>query len=130
MGTIMTLVPVYNFVMLSTLFTRAHAHLSLIGWVSFAIIGFMYLGLEYFNKHMNSEKLGFCGFWLFNIGMFVEFVTLTVGGYYQARSVLNGDIYSYMHTVQYTMFTIIFAFVMLIGAYMTIYNIYKTLNSD
>lgn len=130
MGAIMTLVSIYNFVMLSTLFARAHAHLSLIGWVSFAIIGFMYIGLDYLNKHMYSERLGLSGFYLFNIGIFAEFVTLVVGGYSQACAAIGGDMNSLSHAVPYTMFTIIFAFVMLVGAYMTVYNIYKTLCSD
>ena len=130
MGTIMTLVPIYDFVMSSILFARAHAHLSLIGWVSFAIIGFMYLGLEYLNKPMYSERLGFCGFWLLNIGTFFEVATLVIGGYDQAYATMNGDVHSYAHAIPYTMFTIIFAFVMMIGAYMTIYNIYMTLKND
>lgn len=129
MGTIMTLVPVYNFVMSSVLFARAHAHLSLIGWVSFAIIGFMYLGLEYLKKPIYSERLGFCGFYLFNIGMFAEVVTLIVGGYSEAYATIRGDSSAYLHAIPYTMFTIIFAFVMLVGAYMTIYNLYKMLSS-
>lgn len=129
MGTIMTLVPVYNFVMSSILFARAHAHLSLIGWASFAIIGFMYMGLDYLNKPMYSERLGFCGFYLFNIGIFAEVATLIVGGYNQACSVMSGDAQSFTYAVPYTMFTIIFAFVMMVGGYMTIYNIYKTLNT-
>lgn len=129
MGTAMTLVPVYDFVMSSILFARAHAHLSLIGWVSFAIIGFMYLVLEYLNKPIYSERLGFCGFWLFNIGIFFEFVTLVIGGCDQAYATMSGDIHPSLHAVPYTMLTIIFAFVMLIGACMTMCNIYKTLNS-
>lgn len=129
MGAIMTLVPVYNFVISSILFARAHAHLSIIGWTSFAIIGFMYMGLDYLGKHMYSEKLGFCGFYLFNIGIFAEVFTLMAGGYVQANAVLVGDEGSSMRVIPYTMFTIIFAFVMLVGAYMTIYNIYRTLNS-
>jgi cbb3-type cytochrome oxidase subunit 1 len=129
MGTIMTLVPVYNFVMSSTLFARAHAHLGLIGWVSFAIIGFMYLGLDYIHKHIYSERLGCCGFCLFSIGMFMEFITLVIGGCDQAYSVMNGDLNAYAHAIPYTIFTIISAFVMSTGAFMTIYNIFKTLKS-
>lgn len=129
MGTIMTFGPVYDFVMLSILFSRAHAHLSLIGWVSFAIIGFMYLGLYYLNKPMYSERLGYCGFYLFNIGTFFEVSTLLFGGYDQAHAIMNGDANSSLHALPYTMLTIIFALVMLIGAFMTVYNIYKTMNT-
>lgn len=130
MGTIMTFVPVYNFVMSSVLFARAHAHLSLIGWVSFAMMGFIYIGMEYLKKPMYSERLGFCGFYLFNIGIFAESVTLIIGGCGQALAYKNGDSGAYIYAVPYTMFTIIFALVMLVGAYMTVYNIYKTLSAE
>lgn len=128
-GAIMTLVPVYRFVILSTLFARAHAHLSLIGWVSISILGFIYISMGHINKHIYSERLGYCGFWLLNIGTLMEFVTLVVGGYIQACSFIDGDPKAYMVSVPYTLFAIIFAFVMVTGAYMTIYNIYKTLNT-
>jgi cbb3-type cytochrome oxidase subunit 1 len=128
-GTIMTLMPVYNFVIQSALFERAHAHLSLIGWVSFAIIGFIYIGLDYLNKPMYSERLGLSGFYLFNIGISVEVITLLIGGYDQAHAAMIGDLHPYVYAIPYTAFTMIFAFVMLTGAYMTIYNIYKTLKT-
>lgn len=130
MGAIMTIVPVYRFIVMSGLFARAHAHLSLIGWLSLATIGFIYLILEHFNKPIYSEKLGDMGFSLLNIGIFVEFVTLIAGGYSQAYAYMSGDPNAHMVSVPYTMFTIVFAFVMMIGSYMTIYNIYKTLKTE
>lgn len=129
-GAIMTIVPVYRFIVMSGLFARAHAHLSLIGWVSLAIIGFAYLLLGYTNKPLYSERLGYMGFSLLNIGIFVEFVTLIAGGYSQAYAYMLGDPDAHIVPVPYTMFTIVFAFVMMIGAYMTIYNIYKTLDKE
>ena len=129
MGAIMTLLPVYNFVTLSKLFERAHTHLSLVGWVSFAIIGFMYIALDYLNKPMYSERLGFSGFYLFNIGILVDVVTLILGGYHEAHAVVGGDVNPSVCAMPCAMFAIIFAFVMLVGACMTICNIYKTLDS-
>ena len=41
MGAIMTIGPIYDFVILSTLFKRAHAHINLLGWVSLSLIGFI-----------------------------------------------------------------------------------------
>lgn len=130
MGAIMTIGPVYRFIIMSSLFARAHAHLSLIGWVSLAIIGFIYLTLGYLNKPIYSEKLGDMGFNLLNIGIFVEFITLLAGGYSQSYAYMTGDLNAHTIPVPYTMFTIIFAFVMMIGSYMTIYNIYKTLKTE
>lgn len=130
MGAIMTIGPVYDFVILSKLFERAHAHINLIGWVSLSIIGFIYyflLGNP--DKPLYSETLGNMGFWLINIGISAEFVALLGGGYaqaslFQAREFAMG----HMITVPYTMLTIIFAFVIMIGVYLTVYNIYKTLS--
>jgi heme/copper-type cytochrome/quinol oxidase subunit 1 len=122
----MTIVPIYRFITLSLLFGRAHAHLGIIGGINLAIIGFVYIVLDYLNKPMYSEKLGHMGFSLLNIGIVAEYIVLVVGGYRQARSYIDGDTNAYMTTIPYTMLTIIFAFVMLIGVYTTIYNIYKT----
>lgn len=130
MGAIMTIVPIYRFIIMSSLFSRAHAHLSLIGWLSLAVIGFIYLVLGHINKPVYSEKLGDMGFSLLNIGIFVEFITLIAGGYSQAYAYMIGDPNAHIVPVPYTMFTIIFAFVMMVGSYMTIYNIYKTLKTE
>lgn len=130
MGAIMTIGPIYDFVVLSKLFERAHAHINLIGWVSLSIIGFIYYFLlENSDKPLYSEKLGNMGFWLINIGISAEFVALLMGGYVQASSFQAGNFaMAHVSTVPYTMLTIIFAFVIMIGVYMSIYNIYKTLS--
>lgn len=129
MGTLMMISPIYMFVSMSTLFQRAHAHLSLIGWVSLAIIGIIYMVLARLGKPMYSERLGETGFALLSIGIFAEFVTLIIGGYYQASDYLSVDPNAHISTAPYTMFAVIFAFAMLVGAYMTVYNIYKTFNT-
>ncbi len=130
MGAIMTVTPVYDFVVLSKLFERAHAHLNLIGWVSLSIIGFIYyLILGNLGKPMYSERLGNMGFWLINIGISFEFVALLMGGYAQASSFQAGNFAAALRsTLPYDMLIIIFAFVMLIGIYISAYNIYKTLS--
>jgi len=130
MGTIMTISPVYKFIVLSGLFERAHAHISLIGWVSLAIIGFTYyVILGNLAKPMYSERLGNTGFWLLNIGIFIEFISLLAGGFNQAYLFTTEDPAAHTSTIPYTMFILIFACVMLIGVYITIYNIYRTLKS-
>lgn len=129
-GAFMTITPIYRLIVMSGLFARAHAHLSLIGWVSLALIGLIYLAMGYLNKPIYSEELGDIGFSLLNIGIFVEFVTLTAGGYSQAYAYMHGDPNAHMIPVPYTMFAIIFSFVMMVGTYITIYNIYKTLKTE
>jgi cbb3-type cytochrome oxidase subunit 1 len=131
MGAIITVTPVYDFVVLSKLFERAHAHINLIGWVSLSIIGFIYyFVLGNLGKPMYSERLGDMGFWLINIGLSFEFIVLLLGGYAQASSFESGNVAAALSiTLPYDMFLIIFAFVMLIGFYLSVYNIYKTMSS-
>lgn len=121
MGAIMTIGSIYDFVILSKLFERAHAHINLIGWVSLSIIGFIYSILGNLGKPLYSERLGNMGFWLVNIGICAEFVALLIGGYAQASSFQAGN-----YVIK--MLIVIFAFVMMIGVYFSVYNIYKTLN--
>jgi len=128
MGAIITIEPVYRFTVLSSLFQRAHAHIGLIGWMSLAVIGFIYISLGHINKSVYSERLGDTGFWLLNIGISIEFAVLLFGGYVQAHSYRIGDPNAHMSTIPFTMFVLIFALVMVIGAYMTTYNIYKSLS--
>ncbi|NJD54624.1 MAG: hypothetical protein FIB07_17405 [Candidatus Methanoperedens sp.] len=127
MGVIISIRPIYEFIILSTLFERAHAHISLIGWVSLSIIGLIYYSVLG-NKPLYNEKLGNMGFWLINIGIISEFIALIMGGYAQASSFKAGD-FAMEHTSMYviTMLIIIFAVVIMIGVYISIYNIYKTL---
>ncbi len=100
MGAIMTIGPVYNFIMLSKLFERAHAHINLIGWVSLSIIGFIYYLLPgNLDKPLYSEKLGNMGFWLINIGIFSEFVALLIGGYVQAFCNYGRSLYIYLQHI-------------------------------
>ena len=121
MGAIMTIGSIYDFVILSKLFERAHAHINLIGWVSLSIMGFIYLILGNLGKPLYNEKLGNMGFWLINIGICAEFVALLIGGYAQASLFQAGN-----YVIK--MLIVIFAFVMMIGVYFSVYNIYKTLN--
>ena len=72
-------------------------------------------------KPLYGEKLGNMGFWLINIGICAEFVALLIGGYAQASSFQAGN-----YVIK--MLIVIFAFVMMIGVYFSVYNIYKTLN--
>ncbi len=129
-GAVMTIQPIYEFVVLSSLFQRAHAHMGLIGWICMAMIGLTYLSLDRLGKKIYSEKLGNVGFWLLNIGITIEFIVLMLGGYTEANKYVAGDINAETSTVPFTMFVMIFAFVMAIGLLMSVYNLYKTLDSN
>lgn len=127
MGAIMTVEPIYRFTVLSSMFQRAHAHIGLIGWMSLSVIGFIYISLKNIDKSMYSDRLGNMGFWLFNIGISSEFIVLLLGGYNQAYLYTFQDPSAHASTIPFTMFVLIFALVIIVGAYMTIYNLYKTL---
>lgn len=127
MGAITTVEPIYRFTVLSSLFQRAHAHIGLIGWMSLSVIGFVYMSLKNIDKPMYSERLGNMGFWLFNIGISFEFIVLLLGGYNQAHLYTHQDPSAHTSTIPFTMFVLIFALVITVGAYMTVYNLYKTL---
>ena len=64
MGALFTIKPVHDFVLQSPIFAGAHSHINLIGWVSLAIIGGIYMMIK--DKPMHSEKIGNTGFWLLN----------------------------------------------------------------
>lgn len=127
MGTLMTIEPIYKFTVLSSMFGRAHAHISLIGWVTFAMIGIIYMAIDYFNKSLYSNRLGNMGFWFLNIGVIVEYIILLIGGFNQACLYSIGDPTAHTIALPYTMFIMIFAVIMLIGIYLTTYNIYRSL---
>ena len=59
MGALLTVKLVHDFAIQSPLFAGAHAHVNLLGWVSFAVIGVIYLFLPgNLNKPLCGERLG------------------------------------------------------------------------
>lgn len=132
MGAILTIKPVHDFVVLSDLFMGAHSHIDLLGWVSFAVIGAIYLLLPgNINKSLYSEKLATLSFWLLNIGVVVMFILLLVAGYTEAALVKAGNKEMVdAATAPYMMLIMVFAFVIIIGVYLFAYNLYKTLSSN
>jgi len=79
MGALFTIKPVHDFVLQSPIFAGAHSHINLIGWVSLAIIGGIYMMIK--DKPMHSEKIGNTGFWLLNSGIAIMFILMLIAGY-------------------------------------------------
>jgi len=128
MGALLTIKPIHDFAIQSPLFAGAHSHINLIGWVSMAIIGGIYLFIK--DKPLHSEKLGTTGFWLLNAGISVMFILMLIAGYIWSAlsiagegSMINAAIEPYMILIM------ISAIVIAIGAYLTVYNLWKTLTT-
>jgi len=130
-GASYTIKPVHDFIALSPLFAGAHSHISLLGWVSFAVMGAIYsLSTGSLNKSLYSERLGNISFWLLNTGVAAMFILLLLAGYTEASLIRAGN--SAMveaATAPYMILVMVFGGVIAIGAYLFAYNVYKTLSS-
>ena len=129
MGASLTLKPVHDFAIQSPLFAGAHSHINLIGWVSMAIIGGIYLLIK--DKPLHSEKLGTAGFWLLNAGIVVMFILMLISGYIWSALSIAGEGGMIDAAIEpYMILIMIFGIVIAIGAYLTAYNLWKTLHHD
>lgn len=132
MGASYTIKPVHDFIALSPLFAGAHSHISLLGWVSFAVMGAIYsLSTGSLNKSLYSEKLGNISFWLLNTGVAAMFILLLIAGYTEASLIKAGSGGATVEaaTAPYMILVMVFGGVIAAGAYLFAYNVYKTLSS-
>lgn len=131
MGAVYTIKPVHDFIVFSDLFAGAHAHVNLLGWVSFAAIGAIYIVLTgNLNRSLYSERLGNISFWLLNIGVPAMMILLLIAGYTEASLVKAGSKEMVdAATAPYMILIMVFAFVIIIGVYLFAYNVYKTISS-
>ncbi|MCX9025600.1 MAG: cbb3-type cytochrome c oxidase subunit I [Candidatus Methanoperedens sp.] len=129
MGALLTVKPVHDFALQSPLFAGAHAHINLLGWVSMALIGGIHLHLK--DKNLYSEKLGNAGFWLLNVGIAVMFILMLIAGYiWSSLSIAGKGELIDAAVGPYMILTMVFGIVIAIGAYLTAYNLLKTLCRD
>ena len=131
LGASFTIKPVHDLITLSDMFMAAHSHINLLGWVSSAVIGAIYILLPgNLNKPLHSERLANISFWLFNIGVVAMFILLLISGYTEASLVKAGNNEMVdAATGPYMMLIMVFGFVIIIGVYLFAYNVYKTLSS-
>ncbi len=130
-GAIYTVKPVHDFIVLSPLFAGAHSHISLLGWVSFAIMGAIYSLLTGMHgRLLYSERLGSISFWLLNTGVAAMFILLLLAGNKEASLVKAGNPGMIESAIgPYMLLIMLFAIVIAAGAYLFAYNIFKTLGS-
>ena len=125
--TIKSIKPVHDFVLQSPIFAGAHSHINLIGWVSLAIIGGIYMMIK--DKPMHSEKIGNTGFWLLNSGISIMFILMLIAGYIGSSLAIAGNgAMIEAETAPYMILIMVFAIVIAIGAYLTVYNLFKTMS--
>lgn len=91
-----------------------HAHINLVGFVTFLIFGIGYHILPRFRgRPLYSESLAWLQFWLANVGLF-------------CLSLVNGLVaYNVLHNVGYLQ--AIFGATLAVSIYLFIYNIFRTL---
>ncbi|MHC5038471.1 MAG: cbb3-type cytochrome c oxidase subunit I, partial [Planctomycetota bacterium] len=71
----------------------AHAHLAILGFVSFTAVGGLYFILPRITgKPLYSKRLAVLQYWLMLLGTYGMFVVLTVAGLVQGHAWLNGEV--------------------------------------
>ena len=94
--------------------TAVHAHLNLVGFVTFLIFGIAYHILPRFRgKPLYSDKLAWWQFWLANIGLVGLLVFLGLGAYVS---------FNWLTTMQ-----AVFGGILALSIYLFVYNIFRTL---
>lgn len=121
-GVIYSFNPVRDWIATCRYMIEFHAHLALIGWVSLAILGLIYCCLED-KKVEYDETFGHKGFWFLIIGSIMMPFMLLINGIAHISSIDNDNI-------PIIDLTTISAIILLIGIYMSAYNIYRALSSS
>ena len=126
MGALMTIKPIHDFALLSPLIKGAHSHITLLGWLSFMVIGIYYL-LPIDKKPIN-EKRANLSFWLLNIGVAAMYLLLLIAGYISASMIQAGDIAGIDAAIApFMILVMVSAFMIAIGAYLFAIEFFKSL---
>jgi cytochrome c oxidase cbb3-type subunit 1/cytochrome c oxidase cbb3-type subunit I/II len=108
----------------------AHAHMALLGFAGFIVMGATYYLLpRVTGREMYSRKLGDYHFWLTMIGTIGIFGSLTMAGLLQGESWLGGEVvYRVLHELRvYFIVRGMCGVMMLIGALLFVYNVVRTI---
>ena len=82
------------------------------------------------DKPLHSEKIGNTGFWLLNSGIAIMFILMIIAGYIGSSLSLDGNgAMIEAATAPYMILIMVFGIVIAIGAYLTVYNLFKTLST-
>lgn len=123
-GAIFSIKPIHDLITMSNYMAEFHSHMSLIGWVSMAILGLIYCHLEdkgiQYNKDMGNK-----GFLFLAIGSILMPIMLLLTGIVRIVTIINGGI---MINSPMLELVVISAIIIGIGAFIAIINIYKVID--
>ena len=126
-GAIYSLRPIRDMVMMSTYLVDFHSHLSMIGWVSIALLGIMYCYLD--DKRIPyNESRGHKGFWFLVTGSFLMPIMSFLTGVIHVFMITN-NVNTIRDSGPIIGLLMIAAVITSIGAYMSIYNVYDALDN-
>ena len=94
--------------------STVHAHLNLVGFITFSIFGIGYHILPRFRgRPLHSEQLAWWQFWLANIGLVGLLVFLGLGAYVSFDGLRIGQV--------------VFGAILALSIYLFVYNMFRTL---
>ncbi|MDD5614905.1 MAG: hypothetical protein PHH85_01745 [Candidatus Methanoperedens sp.] len=77
-----------------------------------------------------SEKIGNIGFWLLSSGIAIIFILMLIAGYIGSSLAIAGKrAMIEAETAPYMILIMVFATVIAIGSYLTVYNLFKTMSN-
>jgi hypothetical protein len=123
-GSIFSIKPIHDLITMSNYMAEFHSHMSLIGWVSMAILGLIYCYLE--DKGIAyDQEMGSKGFLFIAIGSILMPIMLLLTGIIRITTIIKGGIMTNSPMVE---LVIISAIIIGIGAFIAIINIYKVID--
>ena len=123
-GMIFSVKSVHDLITMSNYMAEFHSHMSLIGWVSMAILGLIYCYME--DKGITYDQtLGNKGFLFLTIGSILMPIMLLLTGIIRIKTIINGGIMINSPMIELVMIS---AVIIGIGAFIAIINIYKVID--
>ena len=123
-GMIFSIKSIHDLITMSNYMAEFHSHMSLIGWVSMAILGLIYCYME--DKGITYDQtLGNKGFLFLTIGSILMPIMLLLTGIIRIKTIINGGIMINSPMIELVMIS---AVIIGIGAFIAIINIYKVID--
>lgn len=134
-GVVMTIKPVHDFLEaigpeFRGMISSGHSHLCEVGWVSFALMGLLYLAVpKLLEKKLYSEKVASYQFGLMNVGIIGMVILLIVAGVLGGNMNIAGASKAEIEAAiaPFMILVMIFGIILFIGFLLFAYNMAKTL---
>lgn len=123
-GAIFSIKPIHDLITISNYMAEFHSHMSLIGWVSMAILGLIYCYLE--DRGIQCDKeMGNKGFLFLTVGSILMPIMLLLTGIVRIVTIINGGIMLNSPMMELVMIS---AIIIGVGAFMAIIDIYRVID--